>query len=391
MSVCEQIDPNHPYLNGHNEYPKNQHFARLLPVKPPFKISHSRRQLFVLFSAIFMLNFHFTWFDHPTSPLISDLRRAILGFEILLVYFGTLVLPEPSKNRGSVFWRVVQAIAFTYALNIFVLLFLSKENLQIVLRDIFDSRLGVPLEEVDYAGDCKLYTPDNPKGAFYNFTSKLDMFVIAHFMGWAFKAWIFRNHAVCWLMSVGFELMEYSFEVWLPNFSECWWDHFLLDMFGCNLIGMIIGLSTIKFFKMRQLHWFYEPTEETQKLSLLEKIKFSFSCSAREKHLKADRWHWLSEGWTFNGVIFFFCTNLALDLSYFFMKSQIHLPSDHWLLGFRIWTLGFFSIIAGNDYYDYVVTRRCNSMSLSLYLLYFILTVEWMIFFKNVKRNLGLT
>ena len=27
------------------------------------------------------------------------------------------------------------------------------------------------------------------------------------------------------VMSIGFELLEYSLEHQLPNFGECWWDH----------------------------------------------------------------------------------------------------------------------------------------------------------------------
>ena len=60
-------------------------------------------------------------------------------------------------------------------------------------------------------------------------------------MGWTFKIWIFRNSTMAWIMSIAFEIMEWTMEVWLPNFKECWWDHWLLDLFGCNLIGMLIG------------------------------------------------------------------------------------------------------------------------------------------------------
>jgi hypothetical protein len=27
------------------------------------------------------------------------------------------------------------------------------------------------------------------------------------------------------VISIGFEILEYSLEHQLPNFSECWWDH----------------------------------------------------------------------------------------------------------------------------------------------------------------------
>ena len=39
------------------------------------------------------------------------------------------------------------------------------------------------------------------------------------------KTLILRDYWLCNVMSIGFELLEYSLEHQLPNFSECWWDH----------------------------------------------------------------------------------------------------------------------------------------------------------------------
>ena len=39
------------------------------------------------------------------------------------------------------------------------------------------------------------------------------------------------------MQSILFELIEFTFDNWLPNFAECWWDHLLLDVLGCNLLG----------------------------------------------------------------------------------------------------------------------------------------------------------
>jgi hypothetical protein len=33
-----------------------------------------------------------------------------------------------------------------------------------------------------------------------------------------------RNPVMLWTLSVGFELMELTFQHLLPNFNECWWD-----------------------------------------------------------------------------------------------------------------------------------------------------------------------
>ena len=280
---------------------------------------------------------------------------------------------------------MIQALAFTYALNVFFWCFFSPENLQFVLHNIYDSSLGKPLAEKNYAEDCRIFTPENPHSYFNNITSHIDVFVVAHFVGWTFKVWIFRNTTLAWLMSFAFELMETTLEVWLPNFKECWWDKFIFDVFGCNLVGMLIGFYTIRKFKMRKIHWFMAPSEESTNMSIWGKLKFAFT--SRDEYIKNDKWHWLSELWTFNAVILFMFTNLGLDLSYFFVKSQIDMPPPHWILGIRIWILGFFSILASNDYYDYISERKFNSMTLPVFLIFFILGIEWMLFFKNMKRN----
>lgn len=53
----------------------------------------------------------------------------------------------------------------------------------------------------------------------------MDIFVIAHAVGWFGKALILRDYWFCWIISIAFELCEYSLEHQLNNFAECWWDH----------------------------------------------------------------------------------------------------------------------------------------------------------------------
>ena len=36
---------------------------------------------------------------------------------------------------------------------------------------------------------------------------------------------MFRDYYFCWATSILFEILEVTFEHWLNNFSECWWDH----------------------------------------------------------------------------------------------------------------------------------------------------------------------
>ena len=53
----------------------------------------------------------------------------------------------------------------------------------------------------------------------------MDVFVLAHTFGWIAKALILRDYWLLWILSVLFEIMEYSLQHQLPNFAECWWDH----------------------------------------------------------------------------------------------------------------------------------------------------------------------
>ena len=48
-----------------------------------------------------------------------------------------------------------------------------------------------------------------------------------------------------------FEFLEYSLEHQLPNFSECWWDHWILDVLLCNAVGTILGVYTLRWLSMK--------------------------------------------------------------------------------------------------------------------------------------------
>ena len=57
------------------------------------------------------------------------------------------------------------------------------------------------------------------------------------------KALILRDWAMLWTLSIGFELMELTFQHMLPNFNECWWDSWILDVAICNFAGIWAGMK----------------------------------------------------------------------------------------------------------------------------------------------------
>ena len=60
---------------------------------------------------------------------------------------------------------------------------------------------------------------------------------------------MFRDWGVCWLLSVGFEILECTLQFIIPEFKECWWDSLLVDLLGANLLGMAAGWVTLQVSK----------------------------------------------------------------------------------------------------------------------------------------------
>jgi hypothetical protein len=45
---------------------------------------------------------------------------------------------------------------------------------------------------------------------FPNIKNTMDIYVIAHYLGWLGKTILFRNNILIWIMSAGFEVLELS-------------------------------------------------------------------------------------------------------------------------------------------------------------------------------------
>lgn len=182
------------------------------------------------------------------------LTFAFIGF----MAFSASFYPDTIINRPHpIFWRMLLGIVSLYLMFISFLFFLPvSEGRQ--LFKIFDSNLGVQLPEKSYADNCAVYTPDHPESYFFNIKDALyDIHFIAHLFGWWFKMMIIRDVKVCWICSIMFEVLEISYRHWLPNFYECWWDHFFLDMFGCNALGIALGAWSCNYLYVSRLNWIY--------------------------------------------------------------------------------------------------------------------------------------
>lgn len=151
-------------------------------------------------------------------------------------------------------WKIILAIAVLYECILLFILSLSPDDARQFMK-FFDSNLGTPLTYRDYASDCRIYIPENPNH-FKNIKDVFgDIFILAHFLGWIWKAFIFRDWRILWIISVWFECLEVSAQHILPNFQECWWDKMIMDVFGCNFAGMCVGMWINRILATRKYDW----------------------------------------------------------------------------------------------------------------------------------------
>ena len=61
-----------------------------------------------------------------------------------------------------------------------------------------------------------------------------------------------RSYGICWTLSISWELTEVQFTHLLPNFKECWWDQWILDVLLCNGGGIWLGMQGINLCRKKQ-------------------------------------------------------------------------------------------------------------------------------------------
>ena len=192
--------------------------------------------------------------EDPVEDTSYNSRRGLLAAIFFWVFAGMTIMPDgPFVRPHPAIWRLAFAVSIVYELLLIFILFQSPHDARQLLKYV-DEELGEPIPEKDYGGNCLIYDPDN-EDPYHNLKGKVDVFVFAHLFGYFCKILIFRDWWLTTVISVMFEFLEYSLEHQLPNFSECWWDHWILDVIICNGGGTIIGLITLRYLSMKTYNW----------------------------------------------------------------------------------------------------------------------------------------
>jgi len=256
------------------------------------------------------------------------------------------------------------------------------------LPTLFDPRLGT-LPETNtkiYASDCRLVTPENPKQGWTNFFDAVfDIFAVAHSLGWWAKAVLFRDYWLLWVLSFSWEVMEVSLQHLLPNFKECWWDHYLLDVFGCNLAGMLLGMWTCRHYANKEFNW--------------TGVKKISSTSGKLKRVlkQFTPFSWTNYEWTaFKSVKRLLQVTAMLafvelcELNAFFLKHALWIPPPCPLNTMRLLVLGMLSFPALREWYAYIDGPECKRMGSSLWLMVAIGAVETLAVVKWIRQDPGM-
>ena len=184
-----------------------------------------------------------------------NVKRGLIAGAFMFLSFGiTQAKDGPFIRPHPALWRLVLCVSVLYELGLVFLLFQTVSDARMILT-YADPTLNKPLDFRAYGGSCVVYDSGHPDGPWHNLFDKMDIFVIGHLVGWFFKALILRDFWLTNVISFCFELPEYTFEHQLPNFSECWWDHWVLDFLICNGTGIFLGMMYVKYLSIKEYKW----------------------------------------------------------------------------------------------------------------------------------------
>lgn len=330
-----------------------------------------RAHTFSFLVIISIVLLYITLVDVPSYDSSFNHRCGIVAVILVFLFISTIHMPDgPFLRPHPVLWRFVMSCSIVYLLFFIYLLFQNRDDVR-QLMVIFDSNLGRPLPERHYAEDCRLYAPENHENPFINVKDKFDVFVPCHFFGWWIKALILRDVWILTVLSGLFEMMEYCLEHQLPNFGECWWDHWLLDFLFCNGIGIILGMMTLKYLSMKTYEW--------RSLYRIPTLKGKLK-RAVGQFLPYD---WTNFHWGYMdsflrwiiiwGIIMFWN---VFELNTFYLKAILWVPPNHVINFYRVTLFAFIGAVTIREIYDYLDKQEIKRLGRQAWLTIFIIVVE---------------
>ncbi|KAI8074767.1 phosphatidyl serine synthase-domain-containing protein [Gongronella butleri] len=305
---------------------------------------HTLTALLVMLAWLFYAGLRTNHEDTETS-----VKLGIMASIWCFVFIGMLQFRDGPFVRPSVpFWRAVLSLSVIYQLFLVFMLFMNKNDARRFMT-YFDPNLGIELPERSYADNCET--------SWSNIQDQLDIFVLAHALGWYGKALIVRDYYLCWILSVAFELCEYSLQHQLNNFAECWWDHWILDVLLCNWAGLYLGMKTCQYLEVKHYSW----VGFRQIKSLRGKAKRAVQQFTPYDWTRFE-WKPSSSPKNYFGMVALMLVFLQCELNCFYLKYMLWVPPEHPLNTYRLILVFFFALPGARDVYQYLSDRNTNRL-----------------------------
>ncbi|XP_002970056.2 CDP-diacylglycerol--serine O-phosphatidyltransferase 2 [Selaginella moellendorffii] len=299
------------------------------------------------------------WASGALQPEISDENAAVNGtrgvWAMIAVFLGYCLLQAPPTiliRPHPAFWRMIHGVAVVYLVFLTFLLFQKRDDARQFMKYIHPD-LGIELPERSYGGDCRIYTPEDPNKFKNVYDTLFDEFVIAHVLGWWAKAIMLRSLPILWMLSIGFEMMEVTFNHMLPNFNECWWDSIILDVLICNWFGIWSGMKTVRYFDGKTYEWVGLSRQPT----IMGKVRRSLS-QFTPANWDKDEWNPLSGPLRFVQVLGLVVIVLTVELNAFFLKFCLWVPPRNPLNSYRLILWWLIANPAIREYNSFLQDRK---------------------------------
>ena len=187
----------------------------------PFPWAYQPHTLLGMFAGLSLM--WYTAFLLPASPdPLAHARRGVALASLMFLVYCSINLRDSLLLRPHpILWRVIHGAGILYVAGLSFLLAFPVADARGFLRVFWPELTGErpPHNDALYAADCRLYTPGDAGGAFARVWECIDIFVVAHTLGWFGKALLLRDWRLAWLLSVLWELIEITFQRILPNFA----------------------------------------------------------------------------------------------------------------------------------------------------------------------------
>lgn len=313
---------------------------------------------------------YFAFQDTSQNEWIENLRRGVGVSVFIVLVTGVLVFPSgPFIRPHPIFWRLVFGISMIYMVGVTLLLFQNKEDARKALL-FFDSSLNVPLDERPYAEDCSL-SYDTIKAALW------DRYVLAHFFGWLINSLMIRNRYICWAVSLFWEFTEISFLHMMPNFAECWWDSWIMDLLLCNGIGIEIGYQLCSYLEVQEYRW----SGLMEIPSMGGKAWRAVSQFSPESwtQVRWEPWKSLKRFFVANVLIFVLILG---QLNGFFIKHLLWIPPENNLNAYRLLLMLLITAPSIRQLYLFIAREDVERLGSQFWVLCTIFALELMLIVK---------